>query len=65
MSAVPADSIKTRKIVVKLVEPVFGTGHTLWIDIFYSSPDHCLLKKNEVNVAGTLQLNRKNVPLVA
>jgi hypothetical protein len=31
---------------------------------FYNSSDLCLLlKKNGVNVAGTLQLNMKNVPL--
>jgi hypothetical protein len=31
----------------------------------YKSPDLCLLHKNGVNVAGTLQLIGKNVPLVA
>jgi hypothetical protein len=31
---------------------------------FYNSTDLCLLKKNGVNVAGALQLNGKNIPLV-
>jgi hypothetical protein len=47
-------TVKTSKMVVKLVEPLFGRGHTLWMDIFYISPDLCLLKKNDVNVAGPL-----------
>jgi hypothetical protein len=33
------------------------------MDNYYKSPDLCLLlKKNKLNVAGTLRLNRKNVP---
>jgi hypothetical protein len=64
-SVVPADNLKTTQIVIKLVEPLFGRGHTLWMDNFYNSPDLCLLlKKSGVNVAGTLRLSRKNVPLV-
>jgi hypothetical protein len=35
------------------------------MDNFYNSSDLCCLpKKNTVNVAGTLQLNRKNVSVV-
>jgi hypothetical protein len=66
-SVVPADNllVKTSQIVIKVVEPLFCRGHTLWMDNFYSSPDLCLLlKKSGVNEAGTLQLNRKDVPLV-
>ena len=60
---VPADSAKTTQLVVKLVEPLFNLGHTLWMDNYYNSPELChLLKQHKVNVAGTLRLNRKNVP---
>jgi hypothetical protein len=38
-SVVPADNLKTKKIVIKLVEPLSGRGHILWRDSFYSSPD--------------------------
>jgi hypothetical protein len=34
------------------------------MNTFYNSPDLCLLQKNCVNVAGTLQLNGTNVPLI-
>jgi hypothetical protein len=61
----PAGSIGTSKTAVKLVEPLSGRGHTLQRDHFYKSPDLCLLvQKNGINVAGTLCLNRRNVPLV-
>jgi hypothetical protein len=64
-SAVPADSLKTSKFVVKLVEYSISRGHTLWMDNFYNLPDVCLLlKKSGVKVAGMLKLNRQNVPLV-
>jgi hypothetical protein len=33
------------------------------MDNYYKSPDLCLLlKKNKINIAGTLRLNRKYVP---
>jgi hypothetical protein len=60
---VTAEMVKTTQIVVKLVQPLFNLGHSLWMDNYYNSPDLCLLlKKNKINVAGTLRLNRKNVP---
>jgi hypothetical protein len=43
-SVVPADSIKTRKFVVKLVESRFGRGSTL-CGQFVQSALHCLLLK--------------------
>jgi hypothetical protein len=58
----PAGSLGTSKIVVKLVKSLSGRGHTLQMDN-YKSPDICLLvKQTGVNMAGTLWLNRKNVP---
>lgn len=60
---VPTEVQKTTQIVIKLVEPLFGVGHTLWMDNYYNSPDLCLiLKRNKVNVAGTLRINRREVP---
>jgi hypothetical protein len=54
-SVVPADGLRTSKVIVKFVEPLFGRGHSLWMDGFYSSPHlSFLLKKNDVNVAETL-----------
>ena len=54
---VSAETVKTTQIVVKLVQPLFGLGHSLWMDNYYNSPDLCLmLKENKINVAGTLRL---------
>jgi hypothetical protein len=56
------ETLKMTQIVVKLVQPLFNLGHTLWMDNYYNSPDICLLlRQQEINVAGTLRLNRKNV----
>jgi hypothetical protein len=64
-SVVPPDNLKTSQIVKKFVKPLFCRGHTLRTNNFYNYPDLCLLPmKSGVNVAGTLRLNRKNVPLV-
>ncbi|XP_046402046.1 piggyBac transposable element-derived protein 4-like [Ischnura elegans] len=58
------DNLKSSKIVVHLMEPLFSKGYNLWMDNFYNSPYLAsLLQKNGVNVAGTLRLSRKNVPL--
>ena len=60
---VSTEAVKTSQIVIKLVQPLFNFGHSLWMDNYYNSPDLCLLlKENKINVAGTLRLNRKNVP---
>jgi hypothetical protein len=57
------DQLKSSKIVVKRSEPFMNKGHTLWMDSYYNSPSLCvLLRDNGVNVARTLQLNRKHVP---
>ena len=43
---------------------MFGRGHTLWIDNFFSSPELARKLKIEhsTDCVGTLKLNRKNVP---
>jgi hypothetical protein len=57
-----SDKHKNSKIMVKLCEPLLNKGHTLWMDN-YNSPSLCvLLGDNDVNVAGTLRLNRTHVP---
>ena len=46
------------------MEPVFGRGHTLWIENFFNSPELARKLKIEhcTDCAGTLKLNRKNIP---
>jgi hypothetical protein len=48
-SMVPTDSPKISWVVVKLVEPLFGRGHTLWMNNFHNSPD---LSPKEQEVLG-------------
>ena len=36
---ISTDVQKTTQIVIKLIEPLFGVGHTLWMDIYYNSPE--------------------------
>jgi hypothetical protein len=51
------------KIVVKLAEPLFNIGYTLWMSSCYSSPSLCsLLRDSGVIVADTVHLNRKLLP---
>jgi len=42
---------------------LFGCGHKLWIDNFFSSPELArkLKIKHSTDCVGTLKLNRKNV----
>ena len=55
---------KTAAIVLKLLEPLLGRGHTLWTDNFYNSPELArqLKIQHSTDCVGTLKLNRKNVP---
>ncbi|XP_021941602.1 piggyBac transposable element-derived protein 4-like [Zootermopsis nevadensis] len=58
-----ADTNKTAKIVVKLLEPLLGREHTVWMDNFYNSPDLArFMKSKKTDCVGTLRANRKNVP---
>ena len=59
-----ADTRKTATIVLKLLELLFGRGHTLWLDNFFNSPELARKLKIEQSTecVGTLNLNRKNVP---
>jgi len=55
---------KTAAIVLELLEPLFGCGHTLWINNFFNSPELArkLKIKQSTDSVGILKLNRKNVP---
>jgi len=58
------DTPKTAAVVLELLETLFGCGHALWIDNFFSSPELARKLKIEhsTDYVGTLKLNRKNVP---
>jgi hypothetical protein len=51
-------------MVLKLVEPLLGCGHTLRMDNLYNSPELArqLKIKYSIDCVGTLNLNMKNVP---
>jgi len=38
-SLITPDTPKTAAVVLELLEPMFGHGHTLWIDNFFNSPE--------------------------
>ncbi|XP_021913223.1 piggyBac transposable element-derived protein 4-like [Zootermopsis nevadensis] len=60
---VTAETSKTAVIVVKLLEPLLGRGHTVWMDNFYNSPHLArFLKSKKTDCVGTLRPNWKNVP---
>jgi hypothetical protein len=63
-SLITPETPKTAAIVLKLLEPLLGHAHTLWIDKFYNSPELAqqLKIKFSTDCVGTLKLNRKNVP---
>jgi len=64
LSLITPDTLKTAAVVLELLEPLFGCGHTLWIDNFFSSPELARKLKIEhsTDCVDTLNLNRKNVP---
>ncbi|XP_021941441.1 piggyBac transposable element-derived protein 4-like [Zootermopsis nevadensis] len=60
---VTAETNKTAAIVVKLIEPLLGRGHTVWMDKFYNSPDLArFIKSKRTDCVGTLRASWKNVP---
>jgi len=67
LSLITPDTPKTAAIVLELLEPLFGRGHTLWLDNFFNSPElgRKLKIKHSTDCVGTLKLNRKDVPKVA
>ena len=63
-SLITPDTLKIAAVVLEVSEPLFGRGHTLWIDNFFSSPELARKLKIEhsTDCVGTLKLNRNNVP---
>ena len=63
-SLITPDTLTTAAAVRKLLESLFGHGHTLWIDNFFSNPELARKLKIEhsTDCVGTLKLNRKNIP---
>jgi len=63
-SLITPDTPKTAAVVLELLEPLLGRGHTLWIDNFFSSPELArkLQIEHSTDCVGTLKLNRRNVP---
>jgi len=55
---------KSAAVVLELLKPLFVRGHTLWIDIFFTSPELArkLKIENSADCVGTLKFNRNNVP---
>jgi hypothetical protein len=57
---------RTAAVVLSLVEPLLGKGHTLWMDNFYNAPALAIeLKFMKTDCVGILCLNRKNIPYIA
>ena len=56
----------TDSLVVRLMKPILGKGHTLYTDNFYTSMALAkyLLEKNTY-ICGTLRANRRNLPKMA
>lgn len=54
---------KSKEIVLSLLKPYLGKGHTLYVDNFYSSPAlFTFLHNNYTNVCGTVKKRRKGRP---
>jgi hypothetical protein len=48
-------------VVLHMCEPLFSKGQTLYLDIWYTSPDLCRRVADKgTNIVGTIRLNRKN-----
>lgn len=54
---------KSGSIVLSLLEPYLGKGHTLYVDNWYTSPAlFDVLHKNYTNACGTVKKRRKGMP---
>lgn len=55
--------LKNEAIVLEVAQKLFGKGYTLWMDNFCNNPGLAkILKGQKTDCAGTLRLNRKNLP---
>lgn len=56
---------KSGEIVLSLLKPYLGKGHTLYVDNFYSSPElFTFLHNNYTNVCGAARKRRKGMPKI-
>jgi len=56
---------KTGNIVLTLLKPYLGKGHTLYVDNYYSSPAlFNFLHANITNACGTVKQRRKGMPIM-
>nr|XP_046473271.1 piggyBac transposable element-derived protein 4-like [Neodiprion pinetum] len=56
---------KTGNIVLTLLKPYLGKGHSLYVDNYYSSPAlFNLLHTNVTNACGTVKRRRKGMPVM-
>lgn len=57
------DYDKSGSIVMSLLEPYLGKGHTFYVDNWYTSPAlFDVLHKNYTNACGTVRKRRKGMP---
>ncbi|CAK9809208.1 PiggyBac transposable element-derived protein 4 [Anthophora quadrimaculata] len=55
---------KSGNVVMELLKPYLGKGHTLYVDNWYTSPAlFILLHKNGTNACGTVRKRRKGMPI--
>src|SRR6218665_3326188 len=53
----------TKKVVLGLCQPLYDTGHHVYMDNYFSSPSLFVeLKANQLGACGTLRRNRMGVP---
>jgi len=56
---------KSGNIVMELLSPYLGNGHTIYMDNWFTSPKlFQLLFMNKVNACGTVRKNRKDMPQI-
>ena len=62
----PTEVGLTQRVVTNLVSSVYGRGHHVYMDNYFSSPNlFDELQQNQVGACGTLRLNRVGIPDVA
>jgi hypothetical protein len=63
LSLVTPEMPRTTAVVLKVLEPLLGHGHTPQVDNFYNSPALAKQLKIEhsTDCVGTLKLNRRNM----
>jgi len=58
-----ADDLTSSCIVLTLMKDLFGKGHCVYMDNFYSSPAlYRQLLQEQTDAVGTVRVNRRNMP---